>query len=673
MSKNIPAGVTERLEKLKKTINHHRYLYHVQDKQEISDAALDSLKRELSDIEREYPELVTSDSPSQRVAGEPLSKFTKVTHEVAQWSFDDAFSEEDIRSFDERVKKFIKQQSGSQPAQINYTCELKIDGFKIVLTYENGLLVQAATRGNGAVGEDVTQNVRTIESVPLRLEEPVSLIAVGEIWMSKRELERINREREKSGEEQFANPRNVASGTIRQLDPRVVAERKLSAFIYDIDKCNFPTPKYQHEELEKLSALGFRVNKHFKVCRGVQDVIDYWRVWQKKARSEDYWIDGVVVKVDERKYQEMLGYTGKAPRFGIAFKFPAEQATTVIEDIRIQVGRTGVLTPVAVMKPVRVAGTTVSRATLYNADEIERLGVRVGDTVILEKAGDVIPHVVRVLTDLRPSGTKEFNFPKLCPLCGGRVERTEGVVAFRCTNKDCAAKERRRLYHFASKHAFDIEHMGPKVIDLLLDNNLISKPQDIFDLKQGDLEALPRMGKLSAENLIGAIEARRRVALSKFVIALSIPEVGEETAEDLAKHFRGVEKLVKASEAELEKIYGVGENVASAVHGWFASPENMDLVNALLKRVHVVTPATEKHTTPLSGKTIVFTGTLTRLSRDDAKKKARDAGADISSSVSSKTDYVVAGESAGTKLDEAKKLGVSILSEDEFLALAKPK
>lgn len=659
----------ERIGYLKKTIEHHRYLYHVLDRQEISDEALDSLKRELVEIETQYPELITQDSPSQRVAGEPNPEFKKVAHEVEQWSFNDAFTEEDMHDFDARVKRFLREKFGDVSPQ--YTCELKIDGLKVVLTYEKGLLKTGATRGNGKVGEDVTMNVRTIQSVPLRLKEDVDIIAEGEVWLGSRELKRINQEREKAGEPLFANPRNVAAGSIRQLDPKVVASRKLDVFMYDIARYA-RTPDTQMEELEELKRLGFKVNSHFELVNSMKEVIEYWKKWQKKSKHEDYWIDGVVVKVNERKYQEALGYTGKAPRFAIAFKFPAEQVTTVVEDIVLQVGRTGVLTPVAHLRPVSVAGSTVSRATLHNEDEIKRLDVRIGDTVILQKAGDVIPDIVSVMKEMRTGKEKIYKFPTHVAACGGdgRIERMPGEAAFRCVNKNSFEQNKRKLYHFISKHAFDIEHMGPKNIDLLLEHGLITNFDDIFSLKKGDLLSLPRFAEKSADNLLEAIEEKKNIPLSRFIVSLSIPNIGEETAEDLALYFGTLENVEKATAEELENISGIGGVVARSVFDWFRETENKDLVRRLLHYVKIL-PVQKKNRTalPLAGKSFVLTGTLTTLSRDEAKKKIKDFGGDVVGSVSKSTSFVVAGENPGSKYDKAQELGVKILNEDEFLGM----
>lgn len=670
----------ERIKKLREVINHHRELYHVYDKQEISEEALDSLKYELATLEQKYPQFITPDSPTQRVAGRPLDKFEKVKHKAPQWSFNDAFSEEDIRDFDTRVKRFLEKE-GVLIQEVSYDCELKIDGFKIVLEYEKGLLKTAATRGDGVIGENVTANVRTIEAIPLRLKEDVDLIAEGEIWMGKKGLEKINKEQKKKGEEPFANPRNLAAGTIRQLDPKIVAERKLENFAYDISRLGHSQvgqapasnelPDTQIDELKRLQSLGFKVNKNFRLCKNIDEVISYWKEWQKKAEKEDYWIDGVVLKVNSRKYQELLGYTGKAPRFGIAFKFRAEQATTILEDIKVQVGRTGVLTPVAHLKPVQIAGSTVSRATLHNEDEIKRLDARIGDTVILQKAGDVIPNILSVLKDLRTGKEKIFKMPKDCPVCGTPVVRMKGEVAYKCPNNKCFAKERRKMYYFAGKAGFNIDGLGPKIIDLLADNELISSPVDIFDLSKEDVASLPRMGEKSAENLIQAIDEARNVSLSKFIASFGIDGVGEETAIDLAKQFGSIEKLRGACLEELRGVYGIGEVTAESVFEWFYDASNRKLLDELLKRVRITSDSKPRTVlgNRLQGKTFVFTGTMPTLGRDDGKKMVRDYGGDVSESVSAKTDYLVAGENAGSKYDKAVSLGVKVIDEKEFLKL----
>ena len=652
-----------RIHKLREAINRHRYLYHVENRQEISDEARDSLMHELVILETQFPQFQSPDSPSRRVAGKPLSGFTKMRHTVPQWSLNDAFTEEEIAAFDRRVEKIVGKH-------VLYTAELKIDGLHIVLTYEHGTLVRGVTRGDGVIGEDVTQNIKTIEAIPLILEEAVDITVEGEIWMSRKEFDRVNKEQKKKNLPLYANPRNIAAGTIRQLDARVVASRKLSCFIYDIDALGGEASKLpltQADELKMLAKLGFKVNPHFKLCKNVSEIVEFWKYWQKHKEQEDYWIDGIVVKVNDRAEQEAIGYTGKGPRFAIAFKFPAEQVTTIVRDISVQVGRTGVLTPVANMQPVQVAGTTVARATLHNEDEIKRLGLKIGDTVILEKSGDVIPKILSVLVELRTGKERNFHMPKTCPVCDGEVVRDAQFVASRCTNPECDAKNSRKLYYFTSKHAFDIEGLGPKVIDLLTEHKLVSTPVDFFKLKEGDIESLPRMGEKSATNLIRAISDRRTVSLPRFIIALGITDVGEETAHDLAEHFGSIDKLMRASKEELQNVYGVGDVVAHEVVHYFANKKHQRLVHALLDEVTI--EKQEENVTkklPLAGKTFVLTGTLQSFGRDAVKERIRALGGKSAGSVSKNTDYVIAGDNPGSKLEEAEKLGVTVLSESDF-------
>lgn len=667
----LPKGKKERYEKLKAAVNHHRTLYHVYDKEEISPEALDALKKELVELEREHPELVTTDSPSQRVAGKPLPQFVKVPHQIAQWSFNDAFSPEDMREFDTRVKNFLQKTNYRGPVQ--YTCELKIDGLKVVLTYEKGILKTAATRGDGTTGEDVTHNVRTIESVPLALSRPIDCIVEGEIWMSEKALQKVNKAREKEGEPLFANPRNAAAGSIRQLDPKVAASRGLDTFIYDVARSEERLPTTQYEELEYLRELGFKVNSHLELAGSIEEVIAYWEKWKEKNKSQGYWIDGIVVKLNDRAGQDLLGYTGKAPRFAIAFKFPAEQVTTVVEDIVLQVGRTGVLTPVAHLRPVSVAGSTVSRATLHNEDEIERLDVRIGDTVILQKAGDVIPDIVSVLTELRTGKEKKFRWPTRVMECGGdgSIERIPGEAAWRCVDKNSFAVLRRKFRHFASRGALNIEGLGPSTVDALLEQGLVQHMDDFFSLEVGDLEGLEGFAEISAQKLVEAIKrAATQVPLSRLIVGLSIPHVGEETALLLAQQFATIDELFEASEEELAALHGIGAVVAQAIKEWCKEKENKALVLRLKKHLNVRSEkTTSTKALPLAGKTFVLTGTLEKLSRDEAKEALRKKGASVSSSVSKNTFAVVAGAEAGSKLTKAQELGVTVLSENDFLKL----
>lgn len=666
----VPKNVKERYKKLLETINRHRHLYHVLDALEISDAAYDELEKELTQIEKRYPALVAPDSPSGRVGGVPLPSFKKIRHKILQWSFNDAFSEEEIREFDARVKRMLKTD-----ADVEYTCELKIDGLKVVLTYEKGYLKTAATRGDGTVGEDVTQNVKTIKSVPLSLLRPVTLVVEGEIWMSEESLRAINIERKKRGEQPFANPRNAAAGSIRQLDPKIAASRNLDTFIYDVAQTSEKLPRTQGEELEYLRTLGFKVNPHFRKVERIEGVIAYWNEWHKKSKGQGYWVDGVVVKINERRLQERLGHTGKAPRYSIAWKFPAEQVTTVVEDIVLQVGRTGVLTPVAHLRPVSVAGSVVSRATLHNEDEIKRLDVRLRDTVVLQKAGDVIPDIVQVLQDLRPKSAKPYRWPARVPECGGdgRIERVPGQAAWRCVAKNSFAQQRRVLRHFASKGALNIEGLGPSTVDALLEKNLVQHFDDFFTLTEGDLLTLEGFAEVSAKKLVESIEkSAKKVPLSRLITGLSISHVGEETAVLLAENFKTIDDVAQASEGGLAHIHGIGEIVAKSIYQWFRDAVNRELVERLKKVLTIQSEkVSTKKTLPLSGKSFVLTGTLATLSRDEAKEKVRSLGGAISSSVSTKTSYVVAGKDPGSKFEKAKELGVKVLTEQQFLDLTK--
>ncbi len=666
----IPVDVRERYEKLKTAVNRYRRLYHVYDKEEISAEALDSLKRELSLIESTHPSLIGPDSPSQRVAGTALPGFKKVRHKVAQWSFNDAFTQGDIRAFDLRVKRFLRPKFAN--VKPTYVCELKIDGLKIILEYEKGVLKTAATRGDGDVGEDVTHNVKTIESVPLSLERPIDIIVEGEVWMSAKSFEDMNKARAKAGEPLFANPRNAAAGSIRQLNPSVAASRKLDAFIYDVARTSEPFPPTQSEELDYMRELGFKVNPHHACVKNIDETIDFWESWKKRGRQQSYWVDGIVVKVNERAFEEALGYTGKAPRFAIAFKFPAEQVTTVVEDILFQVGRTGVITPVAHLKPVSVAGSTVSRATLHNEDEIGRLDVRIGDTVVLQKAGDVIPEIIEVVKDLRPRRAKPFQWPTSISECGGdgRIERIPGQVAWRCVDKNSFAVIRRVFHNFVGKHALDIEGLGKKTVDLLLENGLIQHFDDIFTLTEGDVLPLEGFAEVSAKKLIESIQRSRDVDLARLLVGLSIPHIGEETALLLAREFRSLDSLGRVSEEEINAIDGVGDIMAKAVHDWFLDKGNIALLARLRKQLVITAPRQARgEKLLLFGKTYVLTGTLKSLSRDEAKEKLRALGGEVSASVSRNTTAVIAGHEAGSKLGKARELGVAVLTEVEFLRM----
>jgi len=664
----------DRIIKLRALIDKERYRYHVLDIENISPEALDSLKKELVDLEEKYPEYYDANSPTQRVAGKALEKFAKIEHKVRQWSFGDAFSEKDITEFNERVNRFLKKDI---QGDVEYVCELKIDGLKVVIEYVDGKLFKAATRGDGVVGEDVTHNIRTIHSIPLKLDHDVNIIVEGEVMITKTNFEKLNKIQEKNNLPLFANPRNIAAGSIRQLDPTITAARNLDMFIYDIalldlkNEKKIKAPKSQEEELNLLRELGFKVNPHFKKFSNIQGVIEFWKHWQEVYKKQDYLIDGVVVKVNDHKLQEQLGYTGKSPRFGIAFKFPTEQVTTVLEDIKLQVGRTGVITPVAILKPVSILGTTVSRATLHNEDEIERLDIRIGDTVIIQKSGDVIPDIIQVLTELRPKGSKPFVFPKFVEGCGGdgSIERIPGQAAYRCVHMDSDELNKRKLYHFVSKKCLDIDGLGPKQIDLFMEHDLITDFIDIFTLTKGDIEALPRMGDKSADNIIKSIEKAKDTDMYRLLFGLSIPQVGEETARDVSKVAEyDFKKIRKMSLQDFENIYGIGKVVALNLYTWFQDEKNNDLLDKLLEFITIKKPKVVAITNSFfKDKNVVLTGTLTKYSRDDAGEIVRKLGGNIVSSVSKNTDYVVYGESAGSKLEKAQLLGVNTLNEKDFL------
>lgn len=666
-----------KIKRLYAQIDDLRYRYHVLNDPTVTDQMYEGLTEELKKIEAEHPELITPESPTQRVAGTPLEKFEKITHQVPQWSFNDAFDKKDIEDWQERILKMLEKDLGARPKDLDYTCELKIDGLHMVLTYTNGELETAATRGDGKVGENVTQNIKTIMTVPMKLKEKVNLVAEGEVWMDRKVFDGLNKERVKTGEPVFANPRNASAGTIRQLDPKIVAERKLSLTTYDLSAGEIP--ELQSEELLRLKELGFKTDDHWKVCKNLDEIMAFWEHWGKNKESQPFWIDGVVIKVNQRKYQNMLGVTGKAPRWAIAFKFPAEQGTTVIKDIYVQVGRTGALTPVALMEPVRLAGTTVTHATLHNFDEIERLDVRIGDTVIVEKAGDIIPKVVRVLEKMRTGAEKKIHEPKTCPICHSPVERKEILdkkqgksAAIFCSNTKCYAQELERLIHFVSKKGFDIDGLGEKIVEQLVDEGLIKNPADIFTLKKGDLEPLERFAEKSASNLIETVEKAKHVTLARFVYSLGIKHVGEETAIRLADHFHKLEKIMGATIEDLEQVQDIGPRVSQSIVEYFKDKENKDLVEELIENGVVIKHALPKKTdSKLAGKTFVLTGTMPNLTRGQAEEKIRELGGNVSGSVSKKTDYVLTGENPGSKYDKAKELGVKIIDEKEFLELAK--
>lgn len=672
----------KRIEKLKKVISYHRYLYHVLNKQEISEGALDSLKHELYKLEQQYPEFITPDSPTQRVAGEPLKGFAEVYHKVPMLSIEDVFSESELRDWEEYIRRL---QPNYYPFE--YFAELKIDGFAITLIYENGIFKLGATRGNGRVGADVTQNLKTIESIPLRLSvhgrfpsekiekkvrellERGTIEVRGEIYMAKKDFERINLEREKKGEPPYANPRNLAAGSIRQLDPKLAASRPLKFLGYDLVTDVGQTKHSQEHQI--LKVLGFKADEG-KVCKDLDEVIEYWRDVAKRRATIPFLIDGVVVNINDNDLFAKLGVTGKSPRGVRALKFSPKSATTILKDIRLQVGRTGAVTPVAILKPVKVGGVTISRATLHNQDEIKRLGVKIGDTVIVGRAGDVIPEVIKVLPKLRSGKEKTFKMPAFCPVCGTKLVRKKGEVIWRCPNKNCPARKKEFLYHFASKKAFDIEGLGPKIIDKLMEEHLISKPSDIFELKEGDLVPLERFAEKSTKNLIKAIQDSKRIPLSRFIYSLGIPQVGEETAINLANYFGSIAKLRKATIEDLVSIYDIGPEVAKSICEWFKVKANQNLIDDLIKAGVKITHPVKKIGKKLAGKTFVVTGTLDSMSREEAHAKIRLQGGHPSNSVSKNTDFLVVGKEPGeTKLEKAKILGVKIIDEKAFLEMIK--
>lgn len=660
------ADAKARILELRKAIDKYRYEYHVLDRATISDAALDSLKHELYQLEQEHPDLVTPDSPTQRVGGKALAKFPKVTHKRRMLSMEDVFTPEEFGAWYRRVAKLGDRE------RFDVFCMPKVDGLALSIVYEDGLLKSAATRGDGSVGEDVTANVRTIESVPLTLRAPkgVTLPKVlevrGEAYMPLKDFEAYNGRLAKEGKELLVNPRNAAAGSIRQLDPKVSAERPLAFVAWDLVEDLGQTS--QHEEWELLGGLGFRAAPESRLCRSVAEVEALWSALQKKREKLGFWIDGMVARVDENALYESLGVIGKTPRGLVAWKFPAEEATTVVKDINWYVGRTGALTPVALVHPTFVAGTTVQHASLHNLDEIQRLDVRVGDTVILYKAGDIIPKVKQVLPELRPKGAKETKPPAACPVCGTKVVRRDGEVAVTCPNKRCPAQDAENALHAA--RAFDIEGLGPQTVTQMLEQGIIATAADLFTLTPDDLLGLEGFADISSKKLVEAIQAKKRVPLERFIVALGIRNVGGETARDLAAQFGSLEKLMEADEAALLQVPNIGAVVAGSILEWFADGANRALI-ASYRANGVIVGKGEKRAASgaFAGKAVVITGTLSAMSRDEAKEAVRASGGKAGESVSKKTDFVLVGESPGAKADDAKRLGVRVLSEGEFLRM----
>ena len=658
----------QRIEKLKMLITKYRYHRLVLDKPIIEESVEDSLKKELFDLEQEFPDLVTPDSPTQRVAGKPLKKFEKFTHPQRMFSFNDAFSEEDMSDWEERLKRL-----DPRAAESGYYCELKIDGLAIELVYENGVLKIGATRGDGTIGENVTQNLKTVEAIPLSLDRKFTrgtLVVRGEVFLTKKEFEKTNKEQKKKGGAVYANPRNLAAGSIRQLDPKITAARRLDSYAYSL--ITDMGQKVHEDEHKILKELGFKTNPHNKYCKNLKEVQEFRDYWEKHRENLNYEIDGIVVILNDNKIFAKLGVVGKAPRAAIAYKFSPRESTTKVRDIIVSVGRTGVLTPVAVLEPVEIGGTTVSRATLHNEDEIRRLEVRIGDTVVVGRAGDVIPDVKKVLKELRTGKERIFHFPAKCPVCGGPVKRVEGEAAHKCINKNCPGIKRRAIYHFVSRGAMDIEEIGPKTIDQLIDAGLLKDTADFYLLKKEDLLNLERFAEKSAENAVNAVQSCKKIPLDRFIFALGIPHVGSETALDLARQFGTLEKLGKVKEEDLRKVRDIGGVVAKSIYEWFRTEYNQKLLKKFEKvGVRVLKQETSEKSSKLKGLTFVFTGSLDALTRERAEEMARENGGDVSSSVGKETDYVVAGEEPGSKYDRAKKLGVKILSEKDFLSMVK--
>ena len=649
-----------RIKKLRETIGHHRYLYHVLDRQEISDAALDSLKKELFDLEQEFPDLITPDSPTQRVGGQPLKQFKKVQHPQRMLSLNDVFSPEDLREWAERL-----QRIDPHAVDRGFYSELKIDGLAIELTYENGVLVVGSTRGNGIIGEDVTHNLKTIEAIPLAINHKSKLVVRGEVFLSKKEFERINKEQTKEGKATYANPRNLAAGSIRQLDPTMTASRRLDSYAYAlITDLGQKTHEEEHEILKKL---GFKTNSHNKFCSTLKEVQEFRDYWEEHRDKLNYEVDGIVIIANDNSMFKKLGVIGKTPRGAVAYKFSPKEATTKVKDIMVSVGRTGTLTPIAVLEPVEIGGTTVSRATLHNEDEIKRLGLKIGDTVIVGRAGDVIPDVKKVLSELRTGKEKDFKMPKKCPVCGEPVQKVTGMVATKCVNSDCPALKREAVYHIVSRNAFDIGGVGVKIIDQLMDAGLVLDPADLFSVTKEDFLNLERFAEKSADNASRAIQSHKKIPLNKFVYSLGIPHVGEETGFALARRFKNIDAIRRASLDDLKNVPDIGPIVAQSIFEWFQKPYNQKILDKFKKLgVQVISEKTDKRSTKLTGKTFVLTGTMESMSREEAKNHIRELGGDVSSSVSKETDYVVAGAEPGSKFDKAQKLGVKILDERQF-------
>ncbi|MDU1953670.1 NAD-dependent DNA ligase LigA [Atlantibacter hermannii] len=667
-------SIEQKLTDLRTTLRHHEYLYHVMDAPEIPDAEYDRLMRELRELEAQHPELVTPDSPTQRVGAAPLASFSQVHHEIPMLSLDNVFDENSFLAFSKRVQQRLRQKE--VPA---YCCELKFDGLAVNLLYVNGRLAHAATRGDGNVGENITANVRTIAAIPLVLrgkDIPSRIEVRGEVFITQRQFEEMNDKARRNGQKVFANPRNAAAGSLRQLDPRVTAKRQLTFFCYGIGLIEgINLPGTQIEILQKLNEMGFPINKRTKICHSSFEVIDFYKQIESERDGLGFDIDGIVVKVNSIHLQNTLGFIAKSPRWAIAYKFPAQEQITKLRDVEFQVGRTGAITPVAKLEEVKVAGVIVKNATLHNENEILRLGLKINDRVIVRRAGDVIPQIVGVVESMRPDDVKPISFPKFCPVCGSEIERVEGEAVARCTGGlICGAQRKESLKHFVSRRAMDVDGMGDKIIDQLVEKEYVHTPADLFRLTAGKLTGLDRMGPKSAQNVVDALEKAKATTFARFLYALGIREVGEATAAGLASYFGNLDALTRASIEELQKVPDVGIVVATHVYNFFEEESNREVIRQLVEDIGIHWPEplvikAEEIDSPFAGKTVVLTGSLSQLSRDDAKARLTALGAKVAGSVSKKTDLVIAGEAAGSKLAKAQELGIEVIDEAEMIRL----
>ena len=668
-------SLQQQIDTLRQDLRRYEYEYHVLDNPSIPDAEYDRLFHQLKALEAEHPELIIADSPTQRVGAKPLSGFAQIRHEIPMLSLDNAFSDEEFYAFVKRIEDRLIRL----PEPLTFCCEPKLDGLAVSILYVNGVLTQAATRGDGATGEDITANIRTIRNIPLQLlmdNPPARLEVRGEVFMPHEGFERLNQQALEKGEKTFANPRNAAAGSLRQLDPKITSKRPLVLNAYGIGIAEgVDLPNTHYDRLQWLKSIGIPVNPEIRLCNGTDEVLDFYRDIQNKRSALGYDIDGTVLKINDIALQEKLGFISKAPRWAIAYKFPAQEELTRLNDVEFQVGRTGAITPVAKLEPVFVAGVTVSNATLHNGDEIERLDIAIGDTVVIRRAGDVIPQIIGVLHDRRPADARPIIFPKTCPVCDSAIVRIEGEAVARCTGGlFCAAQRKEALKHFVSRKAMDIDGVGGKLIEQLVDRELIHTPADLFKLDLTTLTRLERMGAKSAENALASLEKAKNTTLARFIFALGIREVGEATALNLANHFKTLEALQNADLEALQQVADVGEVVANRILAFWHEAHNVAVVNELIAQgVHWETVETKEVTeNRFKGKTVVLTGTLTQMGRNEAKALLQDMGAKVSGSVSAKTDFVIAGDAAGSKLTKAQELGVAVLTEEEFFAEIQP-